>query len=79
MRRLRNVAAAVATALPALAFGQQTEMEPKARCAQLLAYWDQRAASKGEGSGGSDMARKAPASIVTIAATATASRGWRRC
>lgn len=34
-------------------------MEPKARCAQLLAYWDQRSASKGEGASGSDMTRKA--------------------
>lgn len=58
MRRFRNLAAAVATAVPALAFGQPTEMEPKARCAQLLAYWDQRSASKGEGSTGSDMTRK---------------------
>ncbi len=41
-----------------MAVGQQREMEPKARCDQLLAYWDQRAASKGEGSTGSDMARK---------------------
>jgi hypothetical protein len=59
MHRLRNLATTVAIAMPALAFGQQTEMEPKARCAQLLAYWDQRAASKGEGSSGSDMTRKA--------------------
>ena len=33
-------------------------MEPKARCDQLLTYWDQRSASKGEGASGSDMARK---------------------
>jgi hypothetical protein len=59
MRRLRNVAMATAAlAAPGLAFGQQTEIEPRARCAQLLAYWDQRAASKGEGGSGSDMARK---------------------
>ena len=38
---------------------QPAEMEPKARCAQLLAYWDQRSASKGEGATGSDMTRKA--------------------
>ena len=37
---------------------QPAEMEPRARCAQLLAYWDQRSASKGEGASGSDMARK---------------------
>jgi hypothetical protein len=58
MRRFRNLAAALATALPALAFGQQNDLEPKARCAQLLAYWDQRAAGKSEGSSGSDMTRK---------------------
>ncbi len=61
MRRLLNmaVATAVAIAAPTMAFGQPREMEPKARCDQLLAYWDQRSASKGEGASGSDMARKA--------------------
>jgi hypothetical protein len=61
MHRLRPMALAVAAAIaaPAMAFGQQKEMEPKARCDQLLAYWDQRSASKGEGASGSDMARKA--------------------
>ena len=59
--RLRNMAmaAAAAIAAPTTAIGQQREMEPKARCDQLLAYWDQRSASKGEGASGSDMARKA--------------------
>lgn len=38
---------------------QPAVMEPQARCAQLLAYWDQRSASKGEGATGSDMTRKA--------------------
>ena len=59
--RLRNmaIAAAAAIAAPTMAGGQQREMEPKARCDQLLAYWDQRSASKGEGASGSDMARKA--------------------
>jgi hypothetical protein len=50
---------ALMTFFPAAGFAQQTGMEPAARCAQLLAYWDQRAAGKGEGGGGSDMARKA--------------------
>lgn len=59
MRRLRKIAVSLAIAAPAMAFAQQAEMEPKARCAQLLAYWDQHSASKGEGAGGSDMARKA--------------------
>ena len=60
MRRLLNmaIAAAVATAAPTMVFGQPREMEPKARCDQLLTYWDQRSASKGEGASGSDMARK---------------------
>ena len=59
MHRLRAVAAVVAIAIPGLAHGQQSGMEPRDRCAQLLAYWDQRSASKGEGASGSDMARKA--------------------
>lgn len=61
MRRLRNMAMAAAAAItaPTMAVGQQREMEPKARCDQLLAYWDQRSASKGESASGSDMARKA--------------------
>jgi hypothetical protein len=59
MHRLRDLAAIVAIAAPALAYGQQAQMEPRDRCAQLIAYWDQRSASKGEGASGSDMARKA--------------------
>ena len=61
MRYLRYMAIAAAAAIAAstMAVGEQTEMEPKARCDQLLAYWDQRSASKGEGASGSDMARKA--------------------
>ena len=59
MRRVGVLAVVLAIAMPIVAFGQQAEMEPKARCAQLLAYWDQRSASKGEGASGSDMARKA--------------------
>lgn len=60
MRRLHSMilAATAAITMPAMALGQRTDIEPKARCAQLLAYWDQRTASKGEGSSGSDMARK---------------------
>ena len=34
---------------PAAVVAQQTAMEPRARCDQLLTYWDQRSASKGEG------------------------------
>ena len=51
--------AVVAIAMPAMALAQQTGIEPSARCAQLLAYWDQRSASKGEGGSSSDMTRKA--------------------
>jgi hypothetical protein len=59
MRCVGVLATALSIATPASGFGQQTEIEPRARCAQLLAYWDQRSASKGEGASGSDMARKA--------------------
>ena len=59
MRRFRHIIVVVSIAMPAAALAQQPEMDPKARCAQLLAYWDARSASKGEGAGGSDMARKA--------------------
>ena len=59
MRRVGVLVMVLVIAMPIVAFGQQAEVEPKARCAQLLAYWDQRSASKGEGASGSDMARKA--------------------
>jgi hypothetical protein len=62
MHRVRTVALAsiltIGTSFVVCA-QQATEMEPKSRCDQLLAYWDQRSASKGEGASGSDMARKA--------------------
>ena len=60
MHHLRTVALASVLALgtPTGAVAQPAGMEPKARCDQLLAYWDQRSASKGEGASGSDMARK---------------------
>jgi hypothetical protein len=61
MHLVRTVALASVMALgtPAIVSAQPAaEMEPRARCAQLLAYWDQRSASKGEGASGSDMARK---------------------
>jgi hypothetical protein len=59
MRRVGVLAAVLTIAMPTMVLGQRTEMEPRARCDQLLAYWDQRSASKGEGASGSDMARKA--------------------
>jgi hypothetical protein len=60
MHRACSVALAsiLAIGTPAMTSAQPADMEPRARCAQLLAYWDQRSASKGEGAGGSDMARK---------------------
>ena len=60
MHRARTVvlASAMTIGTSAVVVAQPDEMEPKARCAQLLAYWDQRSASKGEGASGSDMARK---------------------
>jgi len=61
MHRAHTIALAgiLTIGTPAVASAQQAEMEPRARCAQLLAYWDQRSASKGEGASGSDMSRKA--------------------
>ena len=60
MHRVRTVALAgiMTIGTSAVVVAQPAEMEPRARCAQLLAYWDQRSASKGEGASGSDMARK---------------------
>jgi hypothetical protein len=60
MHRVRTLALASVMTIgtPAVVVAQPAEMEPRARCAQLLAYWDQRSASKGEGASGSDMARK---------------------
>lgn len=61
MHRVRTAALASVLAIgtPAIVIAQPAEMEARTRCAQLLAYWDQRSASKGEGATGSDMARKA--------------------
>ena len=60
MHRVRALALASVMTIgtSAVVVAQPAEMEPRARCAQLLAYWDQRSASKGEGASGSDMARK---------------------
>ena len=60
MHRARTVvlASVMTIGTSAVVIAQPAEMEPRARCAQLLAYWDQRSASKGEGASGSDMARK---------------------
>lgn len=32
--------------------------DPKARCAQLVAFWDRHSGGKSEGSGGAEMVRK---------------------
>lgn len=57
--RIVALAGLITIGLPVVAQAQPAEIEAKARCAQLLAYWDQRSASKGEGASGSDMTRKA--------------------
>ena len=47
--------------LPATALAQAPAPSPdalQARCAQLVAYWDRYAGSKGEGGGSMDMPRK---------------------
>jgi hypothetical protein len=49
------VAATIAT--PDITLAQQAAMEPKARCEQLLAYWDRNLARRGEGAT-TDMTRK---------------------
>jgi hypothetical protein len=61
MHHLRTavLASVLAIGAAAVAIAQPAKMEPRARCDQLIAYWDQRSASKGEGASGSDMARKA--------------------
>ena len=48
---------------PAVALAQTPPQDPpaaalQARCAQLVAYWDRYAGSKGEGGGSMDMPRK---------------------
>lgn len=62
MRHLRatSLAAATAIVVAATAFGQQTNMDPRARCEQLLVYWDEHAGRRGEGAT-TDMERKTAA------------------
>ena len=57
MRLAYAMAAAATIATPDAAFAQQVTMEPKARCEQLLAYWDRNLARRGEG-GTTEMTRK---------------------
>lgn len=40
---------------------QTTAPDPKARCAELVAFWLRVGGDKGEGAGGADMTRKAAA------------------
>ncbi len=59
MNRLKFAATAIVLAAfttPALA--QPTAGDAKARCAQLVAFWDRHAGGKSEGSGGAEMVRK---------------------
>lgn len=55
---LRLVAALwIVVAIGAEAFAQMTAPDPKARCAQLLAYWDRYGVRRSEGGGGPGMTR----------------------
>jgi len=58
---LRLVAAFwIAVAFAVIGVGataQTASPDPKARCAQLLAYWDRYGARRGEGGGGPNMTR----------------------
>lgn len=55
---LRFVATlSIVVAIGAEAVAQTTISDPKARCAQLLAYWDRYGVRRSEGGGGPGMAR----------------------
>jgi hypothetical protein len=50
---------AIASAAVAQTLAQGTlSLDPRARCAQLVAFWQLHGGSKSEGGGGADMARK---------------------
>jgi hypothetical protein len=61
-----NVAAILSFLLPAIASAAVAQivaqgtlsLDPKTRCAQLVAFWQLHGGSKSEGSGGADIARK---------------------
>jgi hypothetical protein len=56
---LALVLSASATASLAQGLGQQTlSADPRTRCAQLVAFWQQHGGGKSEGAGGGDIARK---------------------
>jgi hypothetical protein len=57
MRLACAMMAAVTITTPGIAFAQPAAIEPKARCEQLLAYWDRNLARRGEGAT-TDMTRK---------------------
>ncbi len=53
------VLSATATGSVAQSMAQETfSSDPRTRCAQLVAFWQRQGASKSEGGGGSDIARK---------------------
>jgi hypothetical protein len=56
---LLSVAMAIAQAVTRPSGAQTGSADPKARCAQLVAFWERHSAGKSEGSGGADMVRKA--------------------
>jgi hypothetical protein len=53
------VVALLLSASTAAPLAQTAGADPKARCAQLVAFWERHTGGKSEGSGGSDMVRKA--------------------
>jgi hypothetical protein len=56
---LALVLSATATASVAQTVAQgPLSADPRTRCAQLIAFWQQHGGSKSEGSGGGDIARK---------------------
>jgi len=51
------VALWIVVTIGAEAIAQATTSDPKARCMQLLAYWDRYGTRRSEGGGGPDMTR----------------------
>jgi hypothetical protein len=56
---LLSAAMAVTPAVTQTSMAQTERTDPKARCAQLVEFWLRHGGAKGEGSGGSDIDRKA--------------------
>lgn len=58
MHRLKVLAALLLCLPTAVAVAQTTDADLRARCAQLVAFWDRQSGGKSEGSGGAEMIRK---------------------